>query len=140
MTCTPNKTADPIRFTAKDTREMTTSTPSPARRVVTAVAGLLLATATMVNPATADTVEAASPKTYSYTGGTHLRFHNPSGSSIAYLRNGTPLTMHCWTDARWAKGNYWTNRWFQVTAHYGINKIGYVHASLVRNQASVPRC
>jgi hypothetical protein len=52
--------------------------------------------------------------------------------------------MVCWQDSVWADGNYWTNRWFYVTAYIPTNiynqPTGWVHASLVANQTVVPRC
>jgi hypothetical protein len=58
----------------------------------------------------------------------------------AYFGNGTPLTLYCYTDAQWAYGNYWTNRWFRVNVpsyRYGSPE-AYIHASLVAAQYSTP--
>jgi hypothetical protein len=51
--------------------------------------------------------------------------------------------VYCYLDASWANGNYWTNRWFYVTAEYGqLGAVGYLHASLipVSAQPRVPHC
>lgn len=59
----------------------------------------------------------------------------PSGmpSTVA---NGS-VTMKCWKDGSAATGEYPTNRWFWVNASWGE---GYVTASVVHNQTSVPAC
>jgi hypothetical protein len=75
--------------------------------------------------------------------GANLRA-SPWGEALRYLPNGTPLLMVCWQDSVWANGNYWTNRWFYVTAYVPENiynqPSGWIHASLVANQTVVPQC
>ena len=53
--------------------------------------------------------------------------------------NGTWFDMHCWVDFEWYKGNYWTNRWFWGQEYSG-GYWGYVNASYVANQTTVPHC
>jgi hypothetical protein len=69
---------------------------------------------------------------------------SPSGDVLRYLPNNTPLLMVCWQDDVWAYGNYWTNRWFYVSAYVPENiynqPSGWIHASLVANQTVVPQC
>lgn len=47
------------------------------------------------------------------------------------------VKMVCWQDGSTATGEYKTNRWFWVDAPTGS---GYVHASYVKRQTSVPAC
>jgi hypothetical protein len=55
--------------------------------------------------------------------------------------NGYQLTMLCWADGAWADGNYWTNRWFDVVVPYtNDGQTGFINASLVANQPSLPSC
>jgi len=54
----------------------------------------------------------------------------------AVLYNTSTVWMECYADGGWATGNYSSNRWFWVW--YGSGG-GWVHSSLVFNQASVPR-
>jgi hypothetical protein len=78
----------------------------------------------------------------SQSGGANLRGY-PWHAPFRWLPNCTSLYMYCWRNAHWAYGNYWTNRWFYVTAYVGgryYNPTGWVHASLVANQQSVGWC
>jgi hypothetical protein len=45
------------------------------------------------------------------------------------------VRVWCWTDDGWFNG---TNRWFSVTAQDG--RSGYMNASVVSSQPSVPHC
>lgn len=56
---------------------------------------------------------------------------------ITYLYNGSSVWMLCWRDSQWAYGNYWSPRWFFVW--FGGTE-GWVHSSLVYNQAVAPNC
>ncbi|MDX2936120.1 hypothetical protein [Streptomyces ipomoeae] len=79
----------------------------------------------------------------SNTGYAHVRGDATMNSAIlGTAPNGRMVDMMCWKDGQWAQGNYWTNRWFYSTVQSnGTNNwIGYVHASLVANQKTVPRC
>ncbi len=76
----------------------------------------------------------------SNTGGAWLRAQPTTAAyGEEYLGNGTSVLMICWVDAQWATGNYASNRWFKVEPAYDPT-VGYVHSSLVANQASVPHC
>jgi hypothetical protein len=79
---------------------------------------------------------------WSYTGYNFER-SCPSTSCglVNYWENYHWALMHCWVNWQWATGNYSTNRWFYVTVpgqYYGQD--GWVHASLVWDQAWTPRC
>src|SRR4051794_33241916 len=80
---------------------------------------------------------------WSHSGGAYIRAQ-PSSYSTAYgyFGNGTGLWLYCYTDAQWAYGNYWTNRWFRVNVpsyRYG-SPAAYINASLVAAQYGVPHC
>jgi hypothetical protein len=66
-----------------------------------------------------------------------------SSSVLADVRNGSTVPLECWHDGGWAKLNYWTNRWFQVTVANGVEPItGWITASAIRKseQPRLPRC
>jgi len=64
-----------------------------------------------------------------------------SGAYLAFAPDGYRLTMYCWVDGGWGDGNYWTNRWFQVAVPgWRFGGVGYINASLVTNQPSLPHC
>lgn len=79
----------------------------------------------------------------SHAGGAYIRAQPSTyAMSYGYFGNGTGLWLYCYTDAQWAYGNYWTNRWFRVNVpsyRYG-SPAAYIHASLVAAQYAVPRC
>ena len=56
-----------------------------------------------------------------------------------WMPNYTKFRMLCWTDKQWYTGNYRTNRWF-YGQDYSRGSYGFVHASHVINQITVPRC
>jgi hypothetical protein len=59
----------------------------------------------------------------------------------AFASDGYRLTMYCWVDGGWGDGNYWTNRWFQVAVPgWNDGGVGYINASLVTDQPSLPYC
>jgi hypothetical protein len=80
---------------------------------------------------------------WSNSGGAYIRAKpNTNSMSYGYFRNGTGLYLYCYTDAQWAYGNHWSNRWFRVNVpsyRYGSPE-AYIHASLVAAQYSVRRC
>lgn len=93
------------------------------------------------------TASPASAWTGSYissnTGYAYVRTGATTNSGIiGTAPNGRMVDMMCWQDGDWAQGNYWSNRWFYSTVQSnGTNNwIGYVHASLVADQKSVPHC
>lgn len=83
---------------------------------------------------------AAGPYIGSNSGGANVRTCPNTGcGSVAYLGNGTGVTMVCWTDAQWVyppQSDYGSPRWFRINSPAN----GYVHSSLVENQVSTPRC
>ncbi len=110
-------------------------------------AALAVAAITVFGVAVSVDTQPADAWTGSYissnSGGAILRTCPSTGCTArAWLPNGRNVDMICWTDAQWANGNYWSNRWFKVTAEGGsyYNYTGYVHSSLVASQTSVPRC
>ncbi|MGW0854192.1 hypothetical protein [Streptomyces sp. NPDC002690] len=79
----------------------------------------------------------------SNSGQAYVRGAATTNSAILGIApNGRLVDMMCWKTGEWANGNYWTDRWFYSTVQSnGTNNWnGYVHASLVANQKSVPRC
>jgi len=85
---------------------------------------------------------AHSSYTNSPSGWTNIRSCGNTSSRCYIIRsvpNDTSIYMRCWINDGWAYGWHWTNRWFYVTLP-GHAWGGYVHASLVRNQARVPHC
>lgn len=107
-------------------------------------AGLVAASPTttlapLAVPATANAV------TWSYVssnlGGVNLReCANTSCRSFGWLRNGTAVSMQCWTDSQYATVNYGSVRWFRIfTTALGATG-GFVHSSAITNQIGVPRC
>ena len=67
----------------------------------------------------------------------------PSTGAMQYglFGTGTPLELYCWVDGERATGNYSTDRWFGVAIpSYRYGGTGYIHASLVADQYSVPHC
>lgn len=78
----------------------------------------------------------------SSSGAAHVRAQPDVNSALyATAPNGYRLTIYCWVDGGWADGNYWTNRWFQVAVPYWqYGGVGYIHASLVAPQPTLPHC
>jgi hypothetical protein len=54
------------------------------------------------------------------------------------LSNNSTVYMLCWLDDDWAFGNAWSNRWFLIQDTVG--RVGYIHSTLVHNQASSLNC
>jgi hypothetical protein len=79
----------------------------------------------------------------SNSGGAIVRAQpNVNSAYDEWAPNGYRLTMYCWVDGGWADGNYWTNRWFQVSVPYWkYGGTGYINASLVAQpQPTLPHC
>jgi hypothetical protein len=77
------------------------------------------------------------------TGGAIVRAQpNVNSADYVWAPNDYRLTMYCWVDGGWADGNYWTNRWFQVSVPYWrYGGVGYINASLVAQpQPTLPHC
>lgn len=62
-----------------------------------------------------------------------------AGNVKAWLKPSSQFRMICYTDNKWYYGNYWSNRWFWGQSYYN-GYWGYVHASFVYYQTSVPPC
>ncbi len=107
----------------------------------TAMQAGILATATAgVMVLAAQPAQAAGPYIGSNSGGANVRTCASTGCApVAYLGNGTGVTMVCWIDSQWVyppNSDYATNRWFRINSPAN----GYVHSSLVEGQVSTPRC
>ena len=77
----------------------------------------------------------------SNSGGANVRTCASTGcASLGYIGNGTAITMQCWVDNQWVyppNSDYASNRWFRASTPVGT---GYIHSSLVDNQASFGHC
>lgn len=91
----------------------------------------------------AGTIDGGFSLIASNSGGANLRASWTMDSySEEYLPNRTEVLMMCWItgqDVKPPNSNYESNRWFRVEPAYDPN-IGYVHSSLVTDQAIVPPC
>jgi hypothetical protein len=91
----------------------------------------------------AGTVDGGYSLISSNSGGANLRASSTMGStSYEYLPNGTEVLMICWVTGQTVSppnSNYTSNRWFKVEPAYDFT-VGYVHSSLVIDQATVPAC
>ena len=77
-------------------------------------------------------------RVYNNTGGWVPMYAAPTKMTYAvnWTKPGSVFYMHCWEYGQWYAGNYNTNKWF-----YGYNgNWGYINASYVYNQISVPLC
>jgi hypothetical protein len=103
-----------------------------------AVAPACPAAPTTPTPAPTTPVAGSGPKIAS--GWTAQVRDTPSTSAavITTLAAGRSVTMLCWTDAGTASYRYTSQRWFKVRADLG--QTGYVHSSLVDQQAATPAC
>ncbi|MFF9064165.1 hypothetical protein ACF09E_02280 [Streptomyces sp. NPDC014891] len=103
------------------------------------VAAVSAATLGITTPASAWTGSYIS----SNSGQAYVRTQATTNSAIiGTAPNGRMVDMMCWKTGQWATGNYATDRWFYSTVQSGgtNNWIGFVHASLVADQKTVPRC
>jgi uncharacterized protein YraI len=77
----------------------------------------------------------------SNSGGANLRTCPNTGcAAIAYMPNGTGVTMLCWIDSQWVSppaSDYGSARWFRLSTPWGT---GYTHSSLVEGQTAVGHC
>jgi hypothetical protein len=91
----------------------------------------------------AGTIDGGYSLIESNSGGANLRASATMNStSYEYLGNGTEVLMICWTNGQSVSppnSNYTSNRWFKVEPEYDFT-IGYVHSSLVTDQATVGEC
>ena len=77
----------------------------------------------------------------SYNGGRSNVRYCPNDDScpiLFQLGNGSTVYMLCWIDSDWAFGNAWSNRWFRIQD--AANRQGFIHSTLVHNQAPSPNC
>lgn len=72
----------------------------------------------------------------STSGGNQRACPSTSCAVRTYVAAGTRVKMYCWTDAGWS-GN--SPRWFYTQTPTG-DHYGWMHASVVQKQASVPAC
>jgi hypothetical protein len=91
----------------------------------------------------AGTIDGGYSLISSNSGGANLRAAATMNSySYEYLGNGTEVLMICWTTGQTVSppnSNYTSNRWFLVEPAYDPT-VGYVHSSLVIDQANVRQC
>jgi len=111
----------------------------PAKAGVVAAA---LGLATIAGAGSASATAAYGPSYIgSNSGGANVRTCPNTGcGAIAYLGNGTAVTMLCWVDAQYVappQSDYGSARWFRIASPGGT---GYTHSSLVENQTSVGAC
>jgi hypothetical protein len=112
-----------------------------AATVAPAAATARIAPAGLAAPA--GTIDGGWSLISSNSGGANLRASATTNSAAKeYLGNGTEVLMICWTTGQTVSppsSNYTSNRWFKVEPAYDPT-IGYVHSSLVIDQASVRAC
>jgi hypothetical protein len=91
----------------------------------------------------AGTIDGGYSLIESNSGGANLRANDTMNStSYEYLGNGTEVLMICWITGQTVSppnSNYTSNRWFEVEPEYDPT-VGYVHSSLVTDQATVGEC
>jgi hypothetical protein len=91
----------------------------------------------------AGTIDGGYSLISSNSGGANLRaYPTMNSTSYEYLGNGTEVLMICWTTGQTVSppnSNYTSNRWFLVEPAYDPT-VGYVHSSLVIDQANVRQC
>lgn len=57
-----------------------------------------------------------------------------------WVASNTKVYVICWMDSQYMVGNYGTSRWFRVIGPINGGYDGYMHASYIYYQPSVPRC
>ncbi|MEU4806215.1 hypothetical protein [Actinosynnema sp. NPDC023587] len=119
-------------------RKRTTVRAAALALMTVAFGGVLAAGAT---PASAEGPGVLASYIGSNSGGAHLRTcPTTSCGSIAYMGNGTGVTMQCWLDSQHVSppaSDYGSARWFRLSTPWGT---GYTHSSLVEGQTSVGHC
>lgn len=120
-----------------------TSSASAATAGPTSHAGAVVDATTVRHISPAGTIDGGYSLISSNSGGANLRAAATMNStSYEYLGNGTEVMMICWITGQTVSppnSNYTSNRWFKVEPAYDPT-IGYVHSSLVIDQASVGEC
>jgi len=118
---------------------------SASAATVASVSHASAAARTMVagHASAAGTIDGGFSLISSNSGGANLRAGDTTGSTrLEYLPNGTEVLMICWITGQTVSppnSNYTSNRWFKVEPEYDFT-IGYVHSSLVIDQANVGEC
>jgi hypothetical protein len=124
----------PVLFSAASASANTVPASRGGATVPTAAAG-------HVSPA--GTIDGGFSLIESNSGGANLRASATMNStSLEYLPNGTEVLMTCWITGQSVSppnSNYTSDRWFRVEPEYDPT-VGYVHSSLVTDQANVPEC
>jgi hypothetical protein len=119
------------------------SSASAATTVPTSHAGAAVRTTTAGHISPAGTIDGGFSLISSNSGGAWLRAGATMNSrGYEYLGNGTEVLMICWTTGQTVSppnSNYTSNRWFEVEPAYDPT-VGYVHSSLVIDQANVREC
>ena len=65
---------------------------------------------------------------------------DPHCAPIGTTGAATRARMTCWRDGSGVTGRYFTNRWFLVELNTPGGPEGFIHASYVTSQTSVPEC
>jgi hypothetical protein len=116
---------------------------SAATAVPTSHAGAAVHTTAVGHVSPAGTIDGGFSLISSNSGGANLRAAPTMNSkSYEYLGNGTLVLMICWITGQTVSppnSNYTSNRWFEVEPEYDPT-VGYVHSSLVTDQANVREC
>jgi hypothetical protein len=119
------------------------SSASAATAAPTSLAGAAVHTTAVGHALPAGTIDGGYSLISSNSGGANLRAAATMNSkSYEYLGNGTEVLMICWTTGQTVSppnSNYTSNRWFKVEPEYDPT-VGYVHSSLVIDQANVREC
>jgi hypothetical protein len=119
------------------------SSASAATTARAADTGAVVRTTAAGHASPAGTIDGGFSLISSNSGGANLRAGATMNStSYEYLGNGTEVLMICWTTGQSVSppnSNYTSNRWFKVEPEYDP-RIGYVHSSLVIDQATVREC
>jgi hypothetical protein len=119
------------------------SPASAAAAAATPRADAAVRTTAVGHVSPAGTIDGGFSLISSNSGGANLRAAATMNSkSYEYLGNGTKVLMICWITGQTVSppnSNYTSNRWFEVEPEYDPT-VGYVHSSLVIDQANVREC
>jgi hypothetical protein len=120
---------------------LATALTSLAAGTATASAATRPSAAVRVLPA--GTIDGGDSLISSNSGGANVRVSATMASqSIDWLPNGVEIVMLCWTTGQTVSppnSNYTSNRWFKIEPIYST-EVGFVHSSLVIDQATVRQC
>lgn len=122
---------------------VSTSSASAATSLPAPHAGAAAHTTAVGHISPAGTIDGGFSVISSNSGGAWLRAGATMNSQgKEYLGNGTEVLMICWVTGQTVSppnSNYTSNRWFEVEPAYDPT-VGYVHSSLVIDQANVREC